>query len=86
MSKTGTYRCIDGKWIKVSDKLPRLADAYVPSGGYMDDNLGSYDEKKQSWRPVYIESKEQKASLLRERGLVEDGGFKPVQRRKYFNA
>lgn len=91
MSKTGSYRFINGEWLKISDKPPRLVDAYVPPGGYVDEHLGhyvdsKYDDIPAKFVPARIESKEQKAALMRERGIVEDGGFKPVIRRKYFNA
>ena len=79
MSKTGTYRFIDGAWIKVSDRPPRIVDAYVPEGGYVDETLGQFDKGR--WRPAFIESREQKAKILKERNLVEDGGFsKPTKR------
>jgi hypothetical protein len=84
VSKTGRYRFIDGAWVKVSDRIPSFPDAYVPSGGYYDETLGTQDGER--WKPAFIHSKEQKASIMGKRGLVEDGGFKPVVRRKYFNA
>jgi hypothetical protein len=91
MSKTGRYRFIDGEWIKTSDKPPRLVDAYVPAGGYVDEHLGRYIESKYDdipakFIPAQITSREQKATLMKERGVVEDGGFKKPVRRKYFGA
>jgi len=91
VSKTGSYRFIDGSWVKVSDKPPKFVDAYVPRDGYVDEHLGSYveshdDRVPAKWIPARVETKEQKARLMKERGVVEDGGFTPVVRRKYFGA
>lgn len=86
MSKTGHYRYIDGKWIKVSDRPGTVDDAYVPAGGYTDETLGHYDSQRESWVPARIETKSQKAALMRAKGVVEDGGWKKVVKRKYFHA
>jgi len=85
MSKTGSYRYIEGRWVKVSDKPPRLVDAYVPEGGYIDETLGQPIGDTGGWQPARIETKEQKAALMREKGIVEDGGFKKIKRVQYFD-
>ena len=88
-SNTGSYRYIDGQWRKVSDKPPRLVDAYVPEGGYVDEHLGRFVEGPNGyggrWEPAQITSREQKASLMREKGIVEDGGFTKPTKRLYFD-
>jgi len=81
MSKTGSYRYIDGQWRKVSDKPPRLVDAYVPEGGYIDETLGK--QVGEQWQPAEIRSREQKAAILREKGLIEDGGWTKPKKRLY---
>ena len=85
MSKTGSYRYIDGEWVKVSDRPPRLVDAYVPEGGYIDETLGDKVDMPggTGWRPAHITSKEQKAAILKKRGLVEDGGYTAPKKRIY---
>ena len=90
VSKTGSYRFIDGEWVKVSDKPPRLVDAYVPEGGYWDDNLctaveSKYDNIPARHEPTFISSPEQKARLLKERGLVEDGDWTKPTKKKHLD-
>lgn len=84
--KTGTYVWDHEakRLIKVSSH-PRMAmpvDVFVKPGGYLDDNLGCM--KNGRWQPAWIDSKEQKRSLMNAAGVVEDGGFKFNPRRKYF--
>lgn len=89
MSKTGSYRFIDGEWIKVSDKPPRIVDAYVPAGGYTDESLGEFVQvtpDRGYWQPARIETREQKAALMKKNNVVEDGGFEKRTRRTYFGA
>ena len=70
MSSTGTYKMVDGKLVKVSDRVPR-------SVAYAHSTLCSF--KKPYWeehlgeKPIFIEPKGQKAKLVKEQGLVEKG-------------
>ncbi len=77
MSKTGTY-IYDPETkqlVKVSDKIPNVvADCHVPEGGYDDDNLGSWNEKKQVFETYHVTSKKDKQRRMKELGLVEKGG------------
>lgn len=84
--KTGTYVWDHEtkRLIKVSSH-PRVAppfDVYVKPGGYLDESLGSVQNGR--WTSAFIDSKEQKRSLMNAAGVVEDGGFKFNPRRKYF--
>ena len=80
----GTYAWRDGRLVLVSRKVGTPPDAYVPEGGYWDENLGEAVEDgagNTHWRPAFISSREEKGRLLKERNLVEDGGWrKPVCR------
>lgn len=65
MSNTGTYRVIDGKVVKVSDRVPGLAytfDCFVPNGGYNSENLG-----------CFIDSRRKKREVMRVQGVREAG-------------
>ena len=83
----GRYLWVDGKLQKVSEKTHVFYDAFVPESGYMDENLGHQNEATGQWVSERIESREQKARLLREKGVVEDGGWgkNPAFRRMYFD-
>ena len=87
--KTGSYRWDGEKFVKVKDH-PRstLPDAYVPEGGYIDEHLGEFVEGPEgiggTWRPASIRTKEQKAALMREKGIVEDGGWTKRKKVVYF--
>ena len=88
-AKTGSYVWDGEKFVKIRDH-PRatLPDAYVPDGGYTDETLGDFIEGANgeggTWRPALIRTKEQKAALMKERGLVEDGGWKKKRKIVYF--
>jgi len=72
----------EGEVVEVDRKVQALPDVYVPQGGYVDESLGSFKNGK--WQPARVESREQKARLMRENNVVEDGGWKHNPRRKYF--
>ena len=77
MSMTGTYKYNpeSKKLIKVSDAIPNVAvDCFVPEGGYHEEHLGSWNEKKQVYEPYFVKSKKDKQRRMRELGLVEKGG------------
>ena len=83
----GTYAWRDGKCVKVSNQVHTFHDAYVPEGGYVDESLGHSVEDAQGnshWMPAHITSRAQKAQLMKEQGVVEDGGFKKPTNRMYF--
>jgi hypothetical protein len=70
MSNTGTYKLIDGKMVKVSDKTPNIkGHMWYPKrsqrshGGYHDEHLGD----------VFVESKEHKRQIMKEQHLAEAG-------------
>ena len=70
LNKTGTYKYINGKVVKVSDAIPKIGFAAPTISNrvrspYWDHNIR--DE------PVYITSTKQKHNLLKEEGLVEKG-------------
>ena len=77
MNKTGTY-VYDPELktiIKVSDRIPQIAtDVFVPEGGYHDDNLGEWNEKKEVFEPYFVKSKKDKLRRMKELGLTEKGG------------
>lgn len=65
MSKSGTYKVIDGELVKVSDKIPRLKEnVYFPGAsdhsGYFSENLNAH-----------IRSKEHKRQVLKQKGAAE---------------
>jgi len=83
----GHYVWREGSLVKVSDRVHTFFDAYVPREGYVDEHLGKCAEDRYGnshWRPAHIYSKEQKAALMREHNVVEDGGFRKPVRRTYF--
>jgi len=85
-TKTGTYAWRDGRLVKISSR-PRswpTVDVYVPKGGYKDETLGEMVNGR--WVAANVESREHKRALMRERGVVEDGGFNTPKRRRYFGA
>lgn len=67
MSKTGTYKIINGKVEKVSDDTPRLAcrvdDAFYPGEPYLEYFNGR--------NPVLITSKGHKKAEMNARGIRE---------------
>ena len=84
ISKTGVY-VWDAEHqvlVRVSDRVRAKPDVFVPQGGYLDENLGH--QVGRCWEKAWISSPEQKAAILKEQGLVEDGGwqkkrvFRPV--------
>ena len=61
--------------VKVSEEIPKLAtDCYVPEGGYTDENLGSWSEKRQKYESYHVTSKKDKQRRMKELGLTERGG------------
>ena len=65
---TGTYKHIDGAWRKVSDSASGPSDVYF-RGPHFEPNLG--DEKNVNGR--FINSRNEKARILKEQGLREAG-------------
>lgn len=70
MSNTGTYKMVKGKFIKVSDRLPKLrSSVYYPPrskrscGSYYDEHLGD----------TWVHSKDHKRKILQEQHLKEAG-------------
>jgi len=63
-SKTGTYKVVDGKMTKVSDRVGsrRFLTCTCPSGGYCSENLG-----------CFVKSRTHKRALLDAQGLEETG-------------
>lgn len=63
-STTGTYKVVDGKLVKVSDRVGsrRFLTCTCPPGGYHSENLG-----------CFVESRTHKRELLDRRGLEETG-------------
>ena len=65
MSKTGTYKIVNGDMVKVSDRIPWVSFDHVslPKGqGYFSRSLGRE-----------IRSRRQKRDILARRGLAEVG-------------
>jgi hypothetical protein len=60
--KTGTYKVINGRLEKISDAVPSLKGIFdvTWSNPYYSHSLG-----------CYVDSKEQKRVLLKQRGLIE---------------
>lgn len=88
MSITGRYKFNKetGKLVKVSDEIPKIAtDCYCPEGGYCDDNLGEWNEKKEVFEPYHVTSKMDKQRRMKELGLQEKGGkdVKPHGKTQY---
>jgi len=84
----GRYVWEAGTLLKVSDQTGTFFDAYVPEGGYIDEHLGeSFEDRNGNshWRPAHITSRTEKARLMREKNVVEDGGWKKPVRRQYFD-
>ena len=67
MSITGSYRVIDGKVIKVSDEIPKVAHAVSDICTFKEP----YWEEHLDAKPVFVKSRGHKAQLLKERGCVE---------------
>ncbi len=67
MTATGTYKMVDGKFTKVSDRIPntQVFDCFVPNKGYVSHNLGH--------RPVEINSRRDKRRAMAAAGLREEG-------------
>jgi len=67
MSKTGTYKMVDGKCVKVSDDVPRIASridgVYYPGSPYKEYFNGR--------EPTWITSKGDKKAEMSRRGIVE---------------
>lgn len=66
-SKTGTYKFIDGRVVKVSDELPRTAgiatsDYCQVKEPYWEHNLGP--------DPIYISSRSQLRNELKKQGCI----------------
>lgn len=67
MSKTGTYKVIDGEVVKVSDRIPSLkAPVYFPSAC---DHSGYYSEALDK----HFYSKDHKRQVMNEMGVAECG-------------
>jgi len=63
------------KLVKVSNVVRGLSvDAYVPRDGYHDENLGSWNEKRQKYESYHVTSKKDKQRRMKELGLTERGG------------
>lgn len=87
-SKTGRYVMRGGRLVKVSDRASAKPDVFVPEGGYVDENLGDSVELANGnsvWQPAHISSPEQKSRLLKQKNLVEDGGWTKPVRKKYLD-
>lgn len=63
-NKTGTYKLVDGKLTKVSDRVPnmRFMSCTCPRYGYYSEHLDTF-----------VETRKHKRKLLDERGLEETG-------------
>lgn len=63
-STTGTYKVVNGKVVKVSNKVKsrRFLTCACPSGGYYSENLD-----------CFVKSRTHKRELLDEKGLEETG-------------
>lgn len=63
-SKTGTYKMVDGKLTKISDKIPNMnfVGLSCPKGGFHSENLGGF-----------VKSRKHKLALMNQRGVREAG-------------
>lgn len=63
-TKTGTYRFVEGRLVKISDRVRsrRFLTCTCPSGGYFSENLG-----------CFVRSRIHKRDILNRQGLEEVG-------------
>ena len=65
MSKTGTYKYVNGEMVKVSDRIPnaQVFDCHVPNKGYWSENAGH--------KPVFFTDRAEKRAHLKANGMAE---------------
>lgn len=68
INKTGTYKLVNGKLEKISDRVPntQVFDCYVPEGGYYSENLCPDPGKS-----VFVKSRQHKRALMKAQGVRE---------------
>lgn len=69
MSKTGTYKIIDGKLVKISDRVPRRMPVIWP--GHNDPRTNGMVFENLGHEPTYISTKNQLREVLKRTGTAQ---------------
>lgn len=68
MSKSGTYKVIDGEVVKVSDRLPSLRKSvYLKSEGEFVEEFATREHPRGQW----VKNKDEKRRIMQEMKLAE---------------